>query len=41
MLTGRTPQEEYKKGDIKMTNYINHDFNNLFRTSYDDMNNKV
>ena len=40
-LTDIKPKEEFLTNKISPTNYIVHDFNNLYRTSYDDMVNKV
>lgn len=43
-LSDRTPdfdQRQDSGSKIVSTNYLTHDFNNLYRTSYNDMDNKV
>lgn len=40
-LTERTPNTDYRGGKIESTTYLSHDFNNLYRTSYNDMIEKV
>ena len=43
-LTDRTPNFENRQesgNKIVNTNYLTHDFNNLYRTSYNDMDQKV
>jgi hypothetical protein len=40
-LTERTPHSELRANNIAATNYLTHDFDNLYRTSYNDMDKKV
>jgi hypothetical protein len=40
-LTERTPGDELRSNNIGATNYLTHDYDNLYRTSYNDMDKKV
>jgi hypothetical protein len=40
-LRSITPFTEFKQKPIEMTDFIQHDYHNLYRTSYGDMSDKV
>jgi len=41
MLTEITPKAGFRTSRLEGQNYINHDHDNLYRTSYNDMTTKV
>ena len=41
LLNDVTPRNEFHQTKLEATNYINFDYNNLYRTSYNDMGDKV
>lgn len=40
-LENISPRSEFRTNPLQTTNFINHDYDNLYRSSYNDMSNKV
>jgi len=36
-----SPRSNYRNNPLENNNFINHDYNNLYRSTYNDMSNKV